>query len=103
MNPASRYAMVGAAVTLTVNKGTCDDCSAAVGGLTHMAVKAPSVAGCFSGQRKSLMKPLPRPLKQFKVTWAMTFLAISTQAKNTAGRWSKVIVNRALTKAAARA
>ncbi|MCZ6673629.1 MAG: xanthine dehydrogenase family protein subunit M [Verrucomicrobia bacterium] len=52
-NPASRYAMVGAAATLTVNNGTCDDCSVAVGGLTHMAIKAPSVAAALVGKEIS--------------------------------------------------
>ncbi len=42
-NPASRYAMVGAAAALTLQNGRCTAASVAVGGLVPAARKAPSV------------------------------------------------------------
>lgn len=50
-NPASGYAMVGAAATVTVDGGTCTAASVAVGGLTPHAVAAPSVAAVLVGSR----------------------------------------------------
>ncbi|MFQ5612784.1 MAG: FAD binding domain-containing protein [Anaerolineae bacterium] len=49
-NPASRYAMVGAAAVITVAGGTCSAASVAVGGLTPSATKAPSVEAALVGQ-----------------------------------------------------
>lgn len=53
VNPASRYAMLGAAVMLTVAGGVCTQASVAVGGLVPSATKAPSVAAALVGQRLS--------------------------------------------------
>lgn len=51
-NPASRYAMVGACVSVTVNlTGECTACSVAVGGLTPKATAAPSVAAALVGKK----------------------------------------------------
>lgn len=53
-NPASRYAMVGAAATLTVDlTGKCTAASVAVGGLTSRATAAPSVSAALVGDRLS--------------------------------------------------
>jgi carbon-monoxide dehydrogenase medium subunit len=49
-NPASRYAMVGAAAVVTLQGGTCTYASVAVGGLTPNATKAPSVEASLTGQ-----------------------------------------------------
>jgi carbon-monoxide dehydrogenase medium subunit len=49
-NPASRYAMVGAAAVVSVSGGVCESASVAVGGLTPKATKAPSVEAALSGQ-----------------------------------------------------
>lgn len=49
-NPASRYAMVGAAAVLTVEGGTCVSARVAVGGLTPNAMRAPSVEAALQGQ-----------------------------------------------------
>jgi carbon-monoxide dehydrogenase medium subunit len=49
-NPASRYAMVGAAASVTVANGTCTAASVAVGGLTPKAVACPSVAAALVGK-----------------------------------------------------
>ncbi|MFQ5399804.1 MAG: FAD binding domain-containing protein [Anaerolineae bacterium] len=49
-NPASRYAMVGAAAVVTVENGTCTAASVAVGGLTPHATSAPSVAAALAGK-----------------------------------------------------
>lgn len=49
-NPASRYAMVGAAAQVTVENGTYSAASVAVGGLTPTATAAPSVVEALVGQ-----------------------------------------------------
>lgn len=49
-NPASRYAMVGAAAVVTVSGGNCTAASVAVGGLTPHATKAPSVEAALIGK-----------------------------------------------------
>jgi carbon-monoxide dehydrogenase medium subunit len=48
-NPASRYAMLGAAVYLTVSGGVCTKASVAVGSLVPNATKAPSVEAALVG------------------------------------------------------
>ena len=53
VNPASRYAMLGAAVMLTVADGVCTAASVAVGGLVPSATKAPSVEAALVGQQLS--------------------------------------------------
>jgi carbon-monoxide dehydrogenase medium subunit len=50
INPASGYAMVGAAAVVTAEAGKCTMASVAVGGLTPKATKAPSVASALVGQ-----------------------------------------------------
>lgn len=50
-NPASRYAMVGIAVSVTVKDGTCEAASVAVGGLTPKASRAPSVEAALVGNK----------------------------------------------------
>ncbi len=49
-NPASRYAMVGAAAALTIQSGICIAVSVAVGGLVPAAKKAPSVEAALVGK-----------------------------------------------------
>lgn len=49
-NPASRYAMVGAAAVVSVSNGVCNSASVAVGGLTPKATKANSVGAALTGQ-----------------------------------------------------
>lgn len=49
-NPASRYAMVGAAAVVMVENGTCTAASVAVGGLTPCATRAASVEAALVGQ-----------------------------------------------------
>ena len=49
-SPASRYAMVGAAATVTVKNGKCTEAGVAVGGLTPSATKAASVEAALTGQ-----------------------------------------------------
>jgi len=49
-NPASRYAMVGAAVAVTIVDGTCTAAGVAVGGLTPCAKNAPSVEAALIGK-----------------------------------------------------
>ena len=48
---ASRYAMVGAAVTVTVKGGKCESASVAVGGLTPTAVRVSSVETALVGSK----------------------------------------------------
>lgn len=59
-NPASRYAMVGAAAVVTVSlNGKCSACTVAVGGLTSHATLAPSVSANLVGKKlddKSIAK-----------------------------------------------
>jgi carbon-monoxide dehydrogenase medium subunit len=59
-NPASRYAMVGAAAVVTVSmNGKCSACSVAVGGLTPHAMLVPSVSASLVGHKlddKSIAK-----------------------------------------------
>ena len=50
-NPASRYAMVGAAASVSVQGNTCEAASVAVGGLTPMAIACPSVVAALVGQK----------------------------------------------------
>lgn len=49
-NPASRYAMVGAAAVVSVSNGVCSSASVAVGGLTPKATKANSVSAALVGK-----------------------------------------------------
>jgi carbon-monoxide dehydrogenase medium subunit len=49
-NPASRYAMIGAAAVLTVSGGVCTRASVAIGGLVPNATKATSVEAALTGQ-----------------------------------------------------
>lgn len=48
---ASRYAMVGAAATLTIKDGKCESAGVAIGGLTHSARRAPSVEAALVGNK----------------------------------------------------
>jgi carbon-monoxide dehydrogenase medium subunit len=50
-NPASRYAMVGAAAQVTVENGVCSAASVAVGGLTAKATRAKSVEAALVGKK----------------------------------------------------
>lgn len=49
-NPASGYAMVGVAATVTVENGQCTAAGVAIGGATPHAVKAPSVEATLVGK-----------------------------------------------------
>jgi carbon-monoxide dehydrogenase medium subunit len=49
-NPASRYAILGAAAVLTVRDSKCESASVAIGGLTDTARRAPSVEAALVGQ-----------------------------------------------------
>ncbi len=49
-NPASRYAMVGAAAVVTVSGGKCTAAGVAVGGLVPSATRAKSVEAALVGQ-----------------------------------------------------
>ncbi len=49
-NPASRYAMVGVAATVTVENGSCTAAGVAVGGLTPKATRASSVEAALVGK-----------------------------------------------------
>lgn len=49
-NPASRYAMVGAAAIVTVSSGNCTAAGVAVGGLTPAATRAKSVEAALIGK-----------------------------------------------------
>ena len=49
-NPASRYAMVGAAATLTIENGKCSQAGVAVGGLIPSAKRAGSVEAALVGK-----------------------------------------------------
>ncbi len=50
-NPASRYAVVGAAAQVTIENGVCSAASVAVGGLTPKATRASSVEAALVGQK----------------------------------------------------
>lgn len=50
-NPASRYAMLGAAAVLSVDGAICKRAHVAIGGLTPKAVRARSVEAALEGQR----------------------------------------------------
>jgi carbon-monoxide dehydrogenase medium subunit len=52
-NPASRYAMLGAAANLTISGGVCTQASVAIGGLVANATKASSVEAALNGQQLS--------------------------------------------------
>lgn len=49
-NPASRYAMVGVAATITLENGKCTKAGVAVGGLTPSAKRAASVEAALVGK-----------------------------------------------------
>jgi carbon-monoxide dehydrogenase medium subunit len=50
-NPASRYAMVGAAATVTIKGGKCASAGVAIGGLTPSAARASSVEAALVGNK----------------------------------------------------
>lgn len=50
-NPASRYAMVGAAASVTIKGGKCESAGVAVGGLTPSAARASSVEAALVGNK----------------------------------------------------
>lgn len=50
-HPASRYAVVGAAASVTVADGACASVRAAIGGLVPHAMRVPSVERALTGQR----------------------------------------------------
>jgi carbon-monoxide dehydrogenase medium subunit len=50
INPASGYAMLGAAAVVTIEGGVCTGASVAVGGLTPRATKTPSVEMALVGR-----------------------------------------------------
>lgn len=52
-NPASRYAMVGAAAVVVAENGRCTYCRVAVGGLTVTATRATSVENALQGKTLS--------------------------------------------------
>ena len=52
-HPASRYAVVGAAASLTVAGGTCTSASVAVGGATAVPARCASVEAALAGQALS--------------------------------------------------
>lgn len=52
-NPASRYAMVGAAAVIVAQNGRCTSCSVAVGGLVASPVRATSVERALQGKELS--------------------------------------------------
>ena len=49
-HPASRYAVVGAAASVTASNGTCSAASVAVGGLTPAPVRCSGVESALAGQ-----------------------------------------------------
>ena len=49
-HPASRYAVVGVAVSVTMDGGSCTEASVAVGGVVRAPVRAPSVETALVGQ-----------------------------------------------------
>lgn len=49
-NPASRYAMIGVAATVTMANGRCTEAGVAVGGLTPSATRAESVEAALAGK-----------------------------------------------------
>jgi len=51
VNPASGYAMLGAAAVVTLEDGRCSGASIAVGGLTPHAMRAPSVETALAGRQ----------------------------------------------------
>ncbi len=52
-HPASRYAVVGAAASVTASNGTCSAASVVVGGLTPAPVRCASVEAALAGQALS--------------------------------------------------
>jgi carbon-monoxide dehydrogenase medium subunit len=50
-NPASRYAVVGCAVSLTMQGNQCSAASVAIGSLTPKATACPSVANALAGNK----------------------------------------------------
>lgn len=101
-NPASRYAMVGAAVSLTVNAGKCDACTVAVGGLTHMATKAPSVGAALVGKEIS-DETLAEAAQAVQNDLGDDILGDMHASEEYRRAMANVIVKSALVKAAARA
>jgi carbon-monoxide dehydrogenase medium subunit len=51
VNPASGYAMLGAAAVVTFENGRCSEASIAIGGLTPHAMRAPSVEAALVGRQ----------------------------------------------------
>lgn len=101
-NPASRYAMVGAAVTLTVSDGKCDECSAAVGGLTPKAIKAPAVAAALAGKEVS-DEAIAEAAQAVQSDLGDDILSDIHAGEEYRRAMAEVYMKRALTEAAARA
>ena len=50
-NPASRYAIVGVAVQLDIDRGVCKSASVAIGGCTNKATRASAVEAALVGKK----------------------------------------------------
>lgn len=57
-HPASRYAVIGVAAALTIDKGVCSAASVAVGGLVPKPVRAASVEAALSGKPAEPLPPV---------------------------------------------
>jgi carbon-monoxide dehydrogenase medium subunit len=53
IHPASRYAVVGAAAVVTVDRGVCTSARVAIGGLVPAAIRARTVETALAGQQMS--------------------------------------------------
>jgi carbon-monoxide dehydrogenase medium subunit len=101
-NPASRYAVVGACATVTVDDGSCTSARVAVGGLTPTAVVLDAVSDAIEGQ------PITEESAKSAARAAVDAVGNDVMGDVYAGaeyrkRMLPVFVSRALLAAAARA
>src|SRR5262249_52098988 len=100
-HPASRYAVIGVAVILTLKDGACTDARVAIGGLLPVASRCAGVERALKGQRVST-SDIPRIAGEVKGVLKDVLGDIYASAEYRSAM-APVYVERALTAALARA
>jgi carbon-monoxide dehydrogenase medium subunit len=101
-NPASGYAMVGAAASVRLEHGACVSASVAVGGLTPSAKRAPSVEAVLTGKTLDA-GTIAAAAKAVASDLGDDILGDIHASADYRRAMAEVLVRRALTKAAERA
>lgn len=102
LNPASRYAIIGAAAAITVKGNTCTAADVAVGGLTPCAQQAPSVVAALEGNALN-EKTVAAAAEAVQNDLGADLMGDIHASAEYRRAMATVYVRRALTKAVARA